>query len=98
MVALDPKHEAVRTSLLGASKGPAWNEEVKKLVKAVAKAKNHIGSSPVFSIKKMAFPMIKKNNQRLYTLARKQTLLAVDEGRLCTMNETILAEMRVHKH
>ena len=30
MVALDPKHEAVRTSLLGASKGPAWNEEVKK--------------------------------------------------------------------
>jgi hypothetical protein len=24
--------------------------------------------------------------------------LAVDEGRMCRMNETILAEMRVHKH
>ena len=42
----------------------------------------------------MGFPMIKKNNQRLYSLARKRIVLAVDEGRLEGLNPIIVAELR----
>jgi len=42
----------------------------------------------------MGFPMIKKNNERLYKLARQRIILAVDEGRLPGLNPVVLTELR----
>jgi hypothetical protein len=94
MIALDPHLETQRLQLLASKELGCWGDEVKILLKDGAKTKNYIGSSPIISIREMGFPMIKKNNERLYKLARQRIMLAVEEGRLDGLNPIILAEMR----
>ena len=94
MIATAPHLESRRLKLLNDKTTMHWINEAKDLLKEGAKTKNYIGSSPILSIREMGFPMIKKNNQRLYSLARKRIVLAVDEGRLEGLNPIIVAELR----
>ena len=94
MIALDPHLESRRLQLLAAKKSLSWVDQTKNLIKEGAKTKNYIGSAPIISIREMGFPMIKKNNERLYKLARQRIILAVEEGRLDGLNPVVLAEMR----
>jgi hypothetical protein len=96
MIAIAPHLESRRLKLLNDKKTIHWINDAKTLLQEGAKTKNYIGSSPILSIREMGFPMIKKNNQRLYSLARKRIILAVDEGRLEGLNPIVLAELRKH--
>ena len=96
MIALAPHLESRRLQLLNDKKTIHWINDAKTLLQEGAKTKNYIGSSPILSIREMGFPMIKKNNQRLYSLARKRIILAVDEGRLEGLNPIVVAELRKH--
>ena len=96
MIAIAPHLESRRLKLLNDKTTIQWINEAKDLLKEGAKTKNYIGSSPILSIREMGFPMIKKNNQRIYSLARKRIVLAVDEGRLEGLNPIVLAELRKH--
>mgnify|MGYP001157067105 CR=1 FL=1 len=96
MIAMVPHLESRRLKLLNDKTTIHWINDAKDLLKEGAKTKNYIGSSPILSIREMGFPMIKKNNQRLYSLARKRIILAVDEGRLEGLNPIVLAELRKH--
>ena len=94
MIATAPHLESRRLKLLNDKTTMRWISEAKDRLKEGAKNKNYIGSSPILSIREMGFGMIKKNNQRLYRLARKRVVLAVDEGRLEGLNPIIVAELR----
>ena len=94
LIATAPHLENKRLQLLNMKKTIQWVKDAKTLLQEGAKTKNYIGSSPVLSIREMGFPMIKKNNQRLYSLARKRIILAVDEGRLEGLSSIVLAELR----
>jgi hypothetical protein len=94
MIAIAPHLESKRLQLLSDKITMHWINDAKNLLQEGAKTKNYIGSSPVLSIREMGFPMIKKNNQRLYSLARKRIVLAVDEGRLEGLSPMVLAELR----
>jgi hypothetical protein len=94
MIALDPHLESQRLQLLATKKSLSWVDQTKNLIKEGAKTKNYIGSSPILSIREMGFPMIKKNNERLYTLARKRIVLAAEEGRLECLLPTVLIELK----
>jgi hypothetical protein len=94
MIALDPHLESQRLQLLATKKSLSWVDQTKNLIKEGAKTKNYIGSSPILSIREMGFPMIKKNNERLYTLARKRIVLAAEEGRLECLLPTVLVELK----
>ena len=96
MIAIAPHLESRRLKLLNDKTTIHWTNDAKDLLKEGAQTKNYIGSSPILSIREMGFPMIKKNNQRLYSLARKRIILAVDEGRLEGLNPIVLAELRKH--
>jgi len=93
-VILDPKLEARRIALLDCERSAAFADAARMLLVEVARTKNYIGSSPIVSIRDMGFQMIKKNNERLYFMARKRILKAVDEGRLTRLDPIILKEMR----
>ena len=86
--------EAKRVSLLTQKDSATWTEDTQNLLIDGARTKNYIGSSPILSIKEMGFPMIKKNNERLYTLARARIISAADQGRLNGLNACVLNEMR----
>ena len=94
MIAIDSHLEGTRLQLLNQKTTINWVNEAKTLLQIGAKTKNYIGSSPIVSIREMGFPMIKKNNERLYKLARARILLAVDEGRLNHLNCSVLRELR----
>ena len=94
MIVTDPALERKRTQLLSARTSSLWIDDSKNLLQTGAKTKNYIGSSPIVSIREMGFPMIKKNNERLYTLARQRIVVAVNEGRLKGLNPIILNEIK----
>ena len=94
MIALDPLLEAHRTKLLTKKTAGNWLDDGILLLKEGAKSKNYIGSSPIISIREMGFPMIKKNNERLYTLARRRICLAVSEGRLPGFDQKVYEELQ----
>ena len=94
MIALDPRLEFQRKQLLTFNEVGNWTDDARSLLKEGAKTKNYIGSSPILSIREMGFPMIKKNNERLYTLARKRIVLAAKEGRLDCLLPNVLVELK----
>ncbi|MDA9940764.1 rhamnan synthesis F family protein [Planktomarina temperata] len=93
MIATDPALERNRTQLSNARTSTLWIDDSKNLLRAGAQTKNYIGSSPIISIREMGFPMIKKNNERLYTLARQRIAIAANEGRLNGLNPVVLSEI-----
>lgn len=64
------------------------------LIKDATRTKNYIGAAPLLSLQKMRFPMIKKNNERLYALARARIVAALDRDRLPNLRATVEEELR----
>jgi hypothetical protein len=94
MIATDPALERNRIQLSNARTSTLWIDDSKNLLRAGAQTKNYIGSSPIISIREMGFPMIKKNNERLYTLARQRIVFAANEGRLEGLNPIVFEEIK----
>ena len=71
-----------------------WCLDAMNLISMLSKTKNFIGSSPVFSLTHLGFPMIKKNNEMLYVMARKRIIDAIDSGRVEGINVVVERELR----
>ena len=96
LIALNPKIYAEKNRLINSlHKKESWLLRAKELIILQSKSKNFIGSSPLLSLNKLGFPMIKKNNEQLYLNARKLIIDSIDSGRLQGINETIESEIRL---
>ncbi len=71
-----------------------WLTQAKQLIIDTSQSKNFIGSSPVVSINRLGFPMIKKNNEMLYRQARRMIVDAMDTGRIQGIDPVIEKELR----
>ena len=92
-VALDPKLNIIRRNLIGQRSSVGWEETAKNLFLEGTRTKNYIGAAPILSLSKLKFPMIKKNNERLYKLARSRISIALKEGRLPGLDPIIASEL-----
>ena len=95
MVVTDPRLVEERERLMETEPGSRNPEAIRALVHASAKSKNYIAAAPVLSIRELRFPMIKKNQERHYVLARHRIVRAIDEGRLTGLDPEIVAEIRL---
>lgn len=68
--------------------------EMLALITDATRTKNYIGAAPVLCLHRLGFPMIKKNNERLYTLARQTIVNTVDNGRLGELRDEVVTELR----
>ena len=97
LIALNPQIYAEKNVLINSlHKNESWLLRAKELIILQSKSKNFIGSSPILSLNKLGFPMIKKNNEQLYLKARKLIIDSIDSGRLQGINKTIEAEIRLN--
>jgi len=71
-----------------------WLLEAKNFIVKFSRSKNFVGSSPVTSLTRLQFPMIKKNSDMLYTQARESIVNAIDTGRITGLNPIIERELR----
>jgi hypothetical protein len=71
-----------------------WLINAKNLIMSVSKSKNFIGSSPVISLNRLGFPMIKKNKEMLYITAREKIIDAINSGRISGINTIVEREIR----
>ena len=71
-VALDIRLGALRTKLVGQPNSCLSENAAKQLMREGTSRKNDIGAAPVLGLNTLNFPMIQKNNQRLYSAARNQ--------------------------
>lgn len=76
-----------------------WRDAALRMIADAADSKNYIGSSPVIAIRELGFPMIKKNNERHYRIARERIKEAIDAGALPMLNSAVAEELaqRVRK-
>ena len=96
LIALNPQINEERNRLINSlHKKESWLLRAKELIILQSKSKNFIGSSPILSLNKLGFPMIKKNNEQLYLKARKLIIDSIDSGRLQGLNKTIEFEIRL---
>ena len=94
LICMDPKLEQLRQHLLNTMTDSVdWTMACRDLIQASAETKNYIGSSPVLSIAKLNFPMIKKNNEMLYRRARIAILQAISDGVLDGLNDSVQDEI-----
>ncbi len=93
MVVTAPDLERRQTDLIAAGE-LALPDDMRALLHASAASKNYIGAAPILSLRELGFPMIKKNNERHYMLARHRILRAADESRLPGLDPVILDEIR----
>ena len=98
MVVTDPNLEAKRSAITKQGLDKVAEKEMKALILASARSKNYIAAAPILCVAKLGFPMIKKNKERHYILARKRILQAVDEGRLTNISSLVVNEMRDKNH
>lgn len=96
MVVLAPDLIARRNALMRGAGARA--EAIRALLKDSAQSKNYIGAAPVLSLRDLGFPMIKKNREMLYRLARQRIARAVDDGRIRGLDPVIQAELLVAAH
>ena len=94
MVVTDPKLMAVRNAMIKKGLDKVAAKEMKALILKSSYSKNYIAAAPILCITKLGFPMIKKNRERHYILARRKILQAVDEGRLTNISSYVVGEMR----
>jgi hypothetical protein len=93
LVTTDPALEKWRGALV-AKGAAARRDEILALIDEATRTKNYIGAAPVLCLRQLGFPMIKKNRERLYTLARRVILDAADSGRLNGLHDAMVAELR----
>ena len=95
LVCINPKHEQSRKALIAEGmRDEACIKAARELIHAATESKNFIGSSPIVSIERLRFPMIKKNNEMLFKRARSNIIQACDVGDLTGLDPQILGEMR----
>ncbi|MDC1435351.1 hypothetical protein N8197_00660 [bacterium] len=94
MIVTDPTLVARRDAMIFAGLENSTPEDMRELLTVSARSKNYIGAAPVLSLRELRFPMIKKNNERHYMLARHSILAALDEGRLPTFDPVVIEEIR----
>lgn len=94
MIVTDPTLVVRRDAMIFAGLENATPEDMRELLTVSARSKNYIGAAPVLSLRELGFPMIKKNNERHYMLARHSILAALDEGRLPTFDPVVIEEIR----
>ena len=94
MVVTDPKLEAAQAAMLKRGLEKASCAEMTELLLASARSKNYIAAAPILSLRNLGFPMIKKNNERHYQLARQRILRAIEEGRLNGLESAVVEELR----
>ena len=92
LVIIDPSLEDRCRTLLEAGRTNQRSKMI-ALINEATRTKNYIGAAPVFCLSRLSFPMIKKNNERLYTLARQTILDAIDSGRLNKMCSSVVVEL-----
>jgi hypothetical protein len=96
LIAMDPQVISKRLSLMNSkNNNDSWMADAKKLIIYQSKSKSFIGSSPVVSLNKLKFPMIKKNKEQLYMLAKQSIVRAIDEGRIQGLNKIVEIELRL---
>ncbi len=95
LIALDSKIFSKKIDLIKTNeRDELWAFDAKKLIISQSKSKNFIGSSPLVSLNRLGFPMIKKNKEVLYTRARKSIVEAIDSGRIQGINQIVESELR----
>ncbi len=94
LICTNPELVVRRDSLKVADIDADWYIEARRLLKDMCKKKNFIGASPVLAINHMDFPMIKKNNERHYKLARAAILRAAQNNDIRPLRSEILDELR----
>ena len=93
-VVLPPDLIARQANLTNARTDGSWPDDARSFLKDSAASKNYIGAAPILSLRDMGFPMIKKNREMIYRLARQRIVRAIDEGRLTGLEPDITAELR----
>jgi len=94
MVVTDPLLIRRQDAFISRGLQTVATKDMRDLIYASAKSKNYIGAAPVLSVRDLGFPMIKKNNERHYMLARHRILQAADEGRLTGLDPMVVDEIR----
>jgi hypothetical protein len=95
LIVWDVEIAARKSELLMASRrDEEWLLNARQLILLLSRSKNFIGSSPIVSLTRLGFPMIKKNNEILYTMARKSIVDAIDSGRISGLSKIVESEIR----
>jgi hypothetical protein len=95
LIVLDSQILSKKIDLIATNeRNELWTLDAKKLIISQSKSKSFIGSSPIVSLNRLDFPMIKKNKEILYTRARKSIIEAIDSGRIQGLNKIVESELR----
>ena len=87
------RDEATKRLLLTKKFSPPWEEEAKSMLIHGTNSWTYTWASPVLSLTKLKFPMIKKKKDRLLEASRSNIVKAYKEGRLPNIELTILSEI-----
>ena len=78
---------------VASSKDDAFEDAARVLLKDAARTKNYIGASPIVALTSLGLPVIKKNNEHLYVLAREKISEAHANGRLPDLHSEVAEEL-----
>ena len=87
------RDEAKKRSLITKKFSPHWEEEAKSMLIHGTNSWTYTWASPVLSLTKLKFPMIKKKKDRLFEASRSIIVKAYEEGRLPNLDLTIFSEI-----
>ena len=87
------RDEAKKRSLLTKKFSPDWEEDAKFMLIHGTNSWTYTWASPVLSLTKLKFPMIKKKKDRLFEASRSNIVKAYEEGRLPNLDLTIFSEI-----
>ena len=86
------KNEAVN-KLLTKKFSPHGEEDAKFMLIHGTNSWTYTWASPILSLTKLKFPMIKKKKHRLFEASRSNIVKAYEEGRLPNLDLTIFSEI-----
>ena len=87
------RDEEKKRSLLTKKFSPHWEEDAKFMLIHGTNSWTYTWASPVLSLTKLKFPMIKKKKDRLFEASRSNIVKAYEEGRLPNLDLTIFSEI-----
>ncbi len=93
LVVVNPTLNERRNALVASSKDDAFEDAARVLLKDAARTKNYIGASPIVALTSLGLPVIKKNNEHLYVLAREKISEAHANGRLPDLHSEVAEEL-----
>ncbi len=87
------RDEERKRSLLPKKFSLHWEEDAKSLLIHGTNSWTYTWASPILSLTKLKFPMIKKKKDRLFAASRSNIVKAYKEGRLPNLDLTIFSEI-----